>query len=70
VDIHVEIRFDRHEGGQASFTVQCAAVTDAVTLDMSLLGRDVTDYFALIVDHPGNAVALVNQRHRYTIVTT
>jgi len=35
--------------------------------DMSLLGRDITDLFAAIVDRPGNFVCLLGQNHRYKI---
>lgn len=67
VDVQAEIRFYRHEGGQASFSIRCSAVTDPAALDMSVLGRDVIDYFALIVDRPSNTSCLLNQRHRYAI---
>jgi len=70
VEVQAEIRFYRHEGGQASFTIRCAAVTDAAALDMSLLGRDILGWFALIVDRPGNTICLLNQRHHYAINTT
>jgi hypothetical protein len=45
-------------------------VTDAATLDLSVLGRDILRWFALIVDRPGNAICLLNQRHRYAIRTS
>jgi len=35
---------------------------------MSVLGRDILDLFAVIVDRPGDVVCLVGQRHRYQIV--
>ncbi len=34
---------------------------------MSVLGRDITDLFAAIVDRPGNVVCLLGQNHRYKI---
>jgi hypothetical protein len=34
---------------------------------MSVLGRDITGLFAVIVDQPGNVVCLLRQRHRYMI---
>src|SRR5688572_21517063 len=37
VEVQAELRFYHYEGGQASFTIRCAAVTDAAALDMSLL---------------------------------
>ena len=42
--------------------------TDAATLDMSVLGRDITSSFAVIVDRPGKVVCLVGQRHRYVVL--
>lgn len=44
-----------------------AAVTEPEALDMSVLGRDITEFFAVIVDHPGQVVCLVGQRHQYRI---
>ena len=43
------------------------AVPEPEALDMSVLGRDITGLFALIVDRPGDLVGLLSQRHRYTI---
>jgi hypothetical protein len=57
----------REEDGKVVFRGQYAAVTELEVLDMSVLGRDVTGLFALIVDRPGNVVCLLGQRHRYTI---
>jgi hypothetical protein len=68
VVVATQMRF-RQEGGGGSvvFHGQYAAVTDLEALDMSVLGRDITGRFALIVDWPGNVVCLLGQRHRYTI---
>lgn len=33
-----------------------------------LVGRDITNLFAVIVDQPGNVICLLGQRHRYVIV--
>lgn len=56
-------------GTVAVFRGQFVAVTSARALDMSVLGRDVTDLFAVIVDRPGGTVCLVSQHHRYQIVS-
>lgn len=56
-------------GGRATFQGHFAAITDLNALDMSVLGRDITELFAVIVDRPGNRVCLVGQRHQYAIVT-
>lgn len=44
------------------------AVTDPTALDLCVLGRDILDLFALIIDRPGNIVCLLSQRHRYEII--
>jgi hypothetical protein len=46
-----------------------AAFTDPEALDMSVLGRDITGLFAVIVDEPEQVVCLLRQRHRYHIET-
>ncbi|MFO0805752.1 MAG: hypothetical protein U0791_21835 [Gemmataceae bacterium] len=35
--------------------------------ELSILGRDVLGNFAVILDCPGDAIALLHGRHRYTI---
>ena len=40
---------------------------DHEALDMSVLGRDILDMFAVIVDRRGVVVAIVGGQHRYTI---
>jgi hypothetical protein len=39
-------------------------------LDISVLGRDVMNLFAVIVDRAVNVVALIRPPHRYTVQTT
>jgi hypothetical protein len=34
---------------------------------MSVLGRDITNLFAVIVDRPRDFVGLLGQRHQYVI---
>jgi hypothetical protein len=50
------------------FRGQYAAITAVEALDMSVLGRDVTNLFAVIVDWPQRLVCLLGQRHQYTII--
>ena len=45
-----------------------AAVTDTTALDISVLGRDILDLFAVIVDRARNVVCLRSQRHTYAII--
>jgi len=65
--VETHIRLSREEDGKVVFRGQYAAVTELEAIDMSVLGRDITGLFALIVDRPGNVVCLLRQRHRYTI---
>lgn len=67
VVVETQIRFYRETRTTVIFRSQYAAVTELNALDMSVLGRDITDLFAVIVDHPGTIVCLLGQRHRYTI---
>ena len=68
VAVETQIRF-RHEAGRGTvvFRGQYTAVTEREALDMSVLGRDITGLFALIVDQPDDVVCLLGQRHQYTI---
>jgi hypothetical protein len=66
--IATKIRFPTSTGGEALFDGQFSAFSDAAALDMSVLGRDIINLFALIVDRPGDVVCLLGQRHRYVIV--
>jgi len=67
VAVSTQIRLTRDGQGKVLFRGEFAAVTALEALDMSVLGRDITDMFAVVVDHPGNAVCLVSQPHRYEI---
>jgi len=65
IDTH--IRLISESRTPVSFRAQYAAATQAESLDISVLGRDITGLFAAIVDRPGNVVTLLGQRHRYHI---
>lgn len=67
IAVETTIRLRQMRGENATFRGQFAAVTGPEALDMSVLGRDITCLFAVIVDQPGDTVCLVGQRHRYTI---
>jgi len=67
VVVETQIRFTRETGGKVMFRGQYAAVTQLEALDISVLGRDITGLFAVIVDRPGNVVCLLRHRHRYAI---
>lgn len=65
--VESRIQFIRETGSPVSFRGHFAAVTDASVLDISVLGRDITDNFAVIVDRQQDAVYLLGQRHSYNI---
>lgn len=67
VVIQTRIRFTHDEVGKAVFSGQFAAFTDPEALDMSVLGRDILNLFALIVDRQADTVCLLGQKHSYTI---
>ena len=67
VRVETQIRMAVDDGGKATFRGQFSAFTDPDALDMSVLGRDITDFFALIVDRPGDTVCLLGQQHGYAI---
>jgi len=68
--VPTEIRLTTSSGAVVKFKGQFAAVTDPSALDMSVLGRDILNVFALIVDRPNSILCLVGQGHRYEIVAT
>lgn len=68
VAVTTEIRLAREQGGHITFRGRFTAVTEREALDMSVLGRDITGQFAVIVDRPGDVICLLGQRHTYSIV--
>lgn len=36
-------------------------------LDVSILGRDVTNLFAIVIDYPNDFVAMLGEPHSYSI---
>ena len=65
--VETQIRLKSSDRNTIVFKARFAAFTDPEALDMSVLGRDITNLFALIVDRPGAVVCLLGQRHRYVI---
>jgi len=65
--VETQIEIQRDDGGIAAFRGQFAALTDPEALDMSVLGRDISNLFAVIVDRPGDVICLLGQQHRYVI---
>ena len=65
--VETQIRLTHAEGGQVTLRGQYAGVTEVDALDMSVLGRDVMNLFAVIVDWPQQVVRLLGQKHQYPI---
>jgi hypothetical protein len=68
VVVETRLRFLRDQGGDVTFRGEFAAVPDPEALDMSVLGRDISGRFGLLVDRPADIVCLASQRHRCVIV--
>lgn len=66
--IPTSIRLTAEAGGQVVFHGHYAAVTDQEVLNMSVLGRDISNLFAMIVDRPGDTICLIGQQHSYRIL--
>jgi len=67
--VGTHVRLPLAAGGGFAFKADFPAVTTMEALDMSVLGRDITNHFVLIVDRKQDVVCLVGQGHRYSIVT-
>jgi predicted aspartyl protease len=67
VIIRTEIRFTREEERKVVFRGEYAACTQQEMLDMSVLGRDILDLFAVVVDRPQDVVCLIGGHHTYRI---
>ena len=67
VIVKTQICFSRETGSKVVFRGLYAAIPQLEMLDISVLGRDVTGLFAVIVDQPRNVVYLLGQRHGYSI---
>ena len=67
VAVAAQIRLPLGGGSTITFQGSFAAFTQADALDMSVLGRDIMNLFAVIVDRPGDEVCMIGQGHGYTI---
>ena len=68
VVIDTVIEMERDDGVPVHFNGRFAAVTTPGMLDMSVLGREITNLFAVIVDRPGDVVCLLGAGHHYQVV--
>jgi hypothetical protein len=69
VILTTDLRLPLDSGASLKFQGSFAGFLQADALDMSVLGRDISNRFAVIVDRPGDAVCLIGQGHRYWIAT-
>jgi len=69
VTLLAQLRLTCDDGRKAVFRGEFSAFRSADALDMSVLGRDILDHFAVIADRQATLLALIRDRHRYQIVT-
>lgn len=67
VSVTTHIRLSQDDGQKAVFRGEYSACTDHEALDMSVIGRDILEMFALIVDRRADVVAIIGGQHIYTI---
>jgi hypothetical protein len=67
VTVETRLRIPRSEGGYTFINATLAAATEPDTLSMSVLGRDLLNLFAVIIDKNANRVCLLYPSDRYTI---
>jgi len=67
VHVRTRIRRTREDGRKVVFRSDYAACTDHEALDMTVLGRDLLEMFAVIVDRRSDVMAIIGGQHRYTI---
>ena len=68
VNIETQIRLTRENNAKVILRGHYAGVTKISALEMSVLGRDVINLFAVIVDWPQPVICLLGQRHGYAIL--
>jgi len=67
VTVETPIRLTRENNGKVTLRGQYVGVTEVGTLDMSVLGKDITNLFSVIIDWPQKIVCLLGQKHQYVI---
>jgi hypothetical protein len=69
VAVATHLRLPLAGGASVTFQGSFACFTEAEALDMCVLGRDIMNLFAVIIDRPGDAVCMIGQGHGYAITT-
>lgn len=67
VEVQTKIAFLREDGSEVRFGDVFAAFTQPEASDMSILGRDILNHLAVIVDRPRDVVCLLGPGHHYDI---
>jgi len=67
VTVTTQIRFTRENGDKILFRGKYAAIPERDALDMSVLGREILNLFAVVVDRPQDVVCLIRSPHTYTV---
>jgi Aspartyl protease len=65
--VQTALEFHRLEGGTAVVRGEFAAFVDSEATELSVLGRDVTNNFDLILSRPRGEVMMLASPHRYRI---
>jgi hypothetical protein len=65
VEFSSVLRMRRSDGQPVIFRARFAALAGSSTLDMSVLGRDITNLLALVIDRPSNTVCLLSRGEIY-----
>lgn len=67
VEITTAVALLSESGQVLKFHGEYAATTIPDLFRLNILGRDILQSFAVIVDHPGRIVTLIRDRHQYII---
>jgi hypothetical protein len=65
--VATEIRFELVDGGSVTFDGSFAGFVQPEALDMNVLGRDITNLFAVIIDKPDDVVCMLAKPHGYIV---
>jgi predicted aspartyl protease len=66
--VEARVRFLDTQGNGIQFAGNFAAILDPEALDMSVLGRDILNMFAVILDRQRETIHLLGQGSGYTLV--
>jgi predicted aspartyl protease len=65
--LQTALRLTTEAGTKAVFQGQFPAFIALESLDICVIGRDITNLFAVVVDRPREVVCLIGQRHGYVV---